>query len=115
MSLTASSLCREIGSAIDRANPSLRLESKLRLARLAILGNVNRFVVNRMGSTGSGWLAKLLDAHPEVHCTHEGFMAEAYPSDQFDDRDVLRFLEYFAWDNKHEAYRVLGDVGSVLW
>jgi len=44
-----------------------------------------------------------------VHCTHEGFVAQGYPSDQFDDRDVLRFLEYFAWDNKHEAYRELGD------
>ena len=87
----------------------------MRLSKLTILGNVNRFVVSRMGSTGSGWLAKLLDAHPEVHCTHEGFMAQAYPTDQFNHRDVLRFLEYFAWDSKHEAYQVLGDVGSVLW
>jgi hypothetical protein len=87
----------------------------VRLANLRILGNVNRFVVSRMGSTGSGWLAKLLDAHPEVHCTHEGFMAQAYPTNQFSHRDVLRFLEYFAWDTKHEAYPVVGDVGSVLW
>jgi hypothetical protein len=90
-------------------------EAELRLANLKILGNVNRFVVSRMGSTGSSWLAKLLDAHPEVHCTHEGFMAQAHPTDQFSHRDVFRFLEYFAWDTKHEAYPVLGDVGSVLW
>ena len=115
MSFSASSLCREVDSAVDRAFAPLRAEAAVRLSNLKILGNVNRFVVSRMGSTGSGWFAKLLDAHPEVHCTHEGFMAQAYPTDQFNYQDVLRFLEYFAWDTKHEAYPVLGDVGSVLW
>lgn len=66
-----------------------------------------------MGSTGSGWPAKLLNGHPDVHCTHEGILAHVYPASQYTGRDVLRFIEYFAWDAKHEAYQVLGDVGSV--
>jgi hypothetical protein len=54
-----------------------------------------------------------LSAHPDVHCTHEGVLAHVYPASQYTDRDVIRFIEYFAWDAKHEAYQVLGDVGSV--
>ena len=85
------------------------------LSNLKINGNVKRFVISRMGSTGSGWLAKLLNAHPDVHCTHEGVLAHVYPASQYTDRDVIRFIEYFAWDAKHEAYQVLGDVGSVFY
>jgi hypothetical protein len=113
VNLSASSLCREIISVVDRAYASTRPEVELRLSNVRIVGNVKRFVISRMGSTGSGWLAKLLDAHPEVHCTHEGFLAHVYPANQLTGQDVLRFIEYFAWDAKHEAYQVLGDVGSV--
>jgi hypothetical protein len=114
MSPATSSRCREIKSVVDRVYAPLRAEAELRLSKLTILGVAHRFVITRMGSTGSSWLAKLLDSHPEVLCTHEGFLALAYPSEQFNHQDVLRFLEYFAWDTKHDAYDVLGDVGSVL-
>jgi hypothetical protein len=113
VNLLASSLCQEIISVVDRANASTHALVELHLSNLKVLGNVNRFVISRMGSTGSTWLAKLLNAHPDVYCTHEGFLARVYPADHSSHEDILRFIDYFAWDTKHEAYRVLGDVGSV--
>ena len=114
MNLSASSICREIISVVDRVYASTRSEAELRLSSLRIIGDVKRFLISRMGSTGSTWFAKLLDGHPDVHCTHEGYFAQIYPADQFNPRDLLRFIEYFAWDAKHHAYQALGDVGSVL-
>jgi hypothetical protein len=107
-------MCREISSVFDRVYAPARAEAELRLSNLRIVGNIKRFIICRMGSTGSTWFVKLLNAHPEVHCSLEGMLAQLYPSDQFTPHDVLRFIEYFAWDAQHEAYRVLGDVGSVL-
>ena len=66
-----------------------------------------------MGSTGSTWLAKLLDSHPEVSCSHEAVISQVFPRDQVSAEDVRRFIEYFAWDTKHHAYRTVGDVGSA--
>jgi hypothetical protein len=91
----------------------MRSEVDLCLSNVRIVGNVERFFIGRMGSTGSGWLAKLLDAHPDVHCTHEGVLAHVFPATEYSSRDILRFIQYFAWDAKHEAYQVLGDIGSV--
>src|SRR5437870_615055 len=71
------------------------------------------FVINRIGSTGSTWLAKLLNSHADVYCSHEGFTAHVYLSTECTADDVLKFIEYFAWDTKHGAYKVLGDIGSV--
>jgi hypothetical protein len=98
---------------VDRAHIPFLPDITLRLSNLKINGDVRRFVITRMGSTGSTWLAKLLDSHPDVHCSHEGFLAQVYPANQSDGGDVLRFIEYFAWDAKHEAYQVVGDIGSV--
>ncbi len=66
-----------------------------------------------MGSTGSAWLAKLLCSHPEVYCSHEAVVAQVYPAKRYTADEVLRFIEYFAWDTKHHAYKAVGDVGSV--
>jgi hypothetical protein len=107
MNLLALSLCQEIISVVDRANASTHALVELHLSNLKVLGNVNRFVMSRIGSTGSTWLAKLLNAHPDVYCTHEGFLARVYPADHPSHEDILRFIEYFAWDTQHEAYRVL--------
>jgi hypothetical protein len=68
-----------------------------------------------MGSTGSTWFAKLLDSHPEVHCTHEGLIQQVYPNTRYTPDDVLRFIEYFAWDAKHSAYLAVGDIGSAFF
>lgn len=84
-----------------------------RLSRLKIEGKFRRFLVARMGSTGSAWLAKLLCSHPDVYCSHEGVVTQVYPNRHYAGDDVLRFIEYFAWDTKHLAYKAVGDVGSV--
>ena len=107
-------MCQQINSVFDRVNASAHAEVDVCLSNLRVIGNVKRFIISRMGSTGSSWLAKLLNAHPEVYCSHEGMMAHVYPSDQLTARDVLEFIGYFAWDAKHEAYSVLGDVGSAF-
>jgi hypothetical protein len=72
-----------------------------------------RFVVARMGSTGSAWLAKLLNSHPDVFCSHEGVAARAYPARSYGHADILRFLNWLAWDTMHGAYTAIGDVGSI--
>jgi hypothetical protein len=72
-----------------------------------------RFVVARMGSTGSSWLAKLLNSHPDVFCSHEGVTARSYPGRSYHHADILRFLAWMAWDTMHGAYAAIGDVGSV--
>src|SRR5579872_5516236 len=91
-----------------------RLESYFpRLSGLSPQGNAKRFVVSRMGSTGSTWLAKLVNAHPDVLCSHEGIIGHVYPSKSYGTDDVVTFLEYLAWDTKHNAYAAIGDIGSV--
>jgi hypothetical protein len=114
VNVSAPSMCQQISSVFDRVYASSHADVDVCLSNLRIIGNVKRFIVSRMGSTGSSWLAKLLNAHPEVYCSHEGMMARVYPSNQLTARDVLQFIEYFAWDAKHEAYSVLGDVGSAF-
>ncbi len=49
------------------------------LSKLDIRGEHHRFLVNRMGSSGSTWLVKLLNSHPDVFCYHEGVLAQIYP------------------------------------
>lgn len=76
-------------------------------------GTFRRFVINRMGATGSTWLAKLLNSHPDVYCSHEGVLAHVYPSQTYGEEAIWHFLEHLAWDDKHNAYKAVGDVGSV--
>ena len=80
---------------------------------LQLNGNFRRFAIARMGSTGSTWLAKLLNSHPEVFCSHEGIIQHIYPANEYGSDDIGEFLQYLAWDTKHEAYKAVGDVGSV--
>ncbi len=80
---------------------------------LEIQGDFRRFLISRLGSTGSTWLAKLLGSHPEVHCSHEEIISQVYPRQQYAAEDVLRFVRFFAWDTKHYSYGAVGDVGSI--
>jgi hypothetical protein len=66
-----------------------------------------------MGSTGSAWLAKLLNSHPDVFCSHESVAARAYPAHRYGHGDIFRLLRWLAWDTMHGAYTAIGDVGSV--
>ncbi len=110
---SSSSIGQRIVSLINQVHGPALSDIALRLSNLKVIGDSKRFVITRMGSTGSTWLAKLLNSHPDVYCSHEGFLAQVFPANQADGADILRFIEYFAWDTKHEAYRAIGDVGSV--
>ncbi len=109
------SISQQISSVVERVYAPALAEVEAGFSNLRIVGNVQRFIISRMGSTGSTWFAKLLNGHPEVYCSHEGIMAQIYPSKGFDASDVTRFIKYFAWNAKHEAYRALGDVGSAFF
>jgi hypothetical protein len=69
--------------------------------------------VARMGGTGSAWLAKLLNSHPDIFCSHEAVAARAFPAKQYSPGDILSYLRWLAWDTMHDAYWAIGDVGSV--
>ncbi len=72
-----------------------------------------RFLVTRMGGTGSAWLAKVLNSHSDVFCSHEGILAQVYPRTTYDADDLFKFTERLAADIMHGAYRAFGDVGSA--
>ena len=82
------------------------------LSKLDIRGEHHRFLVNRMGSSGSTWLVKLLNSHPDVFCYHEGVLAQIYPLKSYTSEHVVNFIRWLAWDDMHGAYKAIGDVGS---
>lgn len=84
-----------------------------RLASLELTGYHRRFLVNRLGSTGSTWLAKLLNSDPDVFCYHEGVLTQIFPATSYTSADVTNFIRSLATDDMHDAYRAVGDVGSV--
>lgn len=77
-------------------------------------GYHRRFLVNRMGATGSSWLAKLINSHPDAYCFLEGAARRVFPRTDCRERDIFNFIRYLAWDTQHLAYRAFGDVGSVF-
>lgn len=82
-------------------------------ASLQVSHTHRRFVVARMGTTGSTWLAKLLNSHPDVFCSHEQIVPLTYPAAGFGAPDIERLIEILATNCMHGAYAAAGDVGSV--
>lgn len=82
-------------------------------ASLPVDKNCAKFFVNRMGFTGSTWLGKLLNSHPDVMCYHEGVMQHAFPSRGYGESDILNYLRFIASFSDHGAYKAVGDVGST--
>ena len=66
-----------------------------------------------MGGTGSTWLAKLLNSHPDVFCSHEAVASRVFPATQYGPAEILNYLRCLAWDSMHGAYSAVGDVGSI--
>ncbi len=87
------------------------IDKKLR--NLRCYGGHRRFLIARLGSTGSTWLAKLLNSHPEVYCEHEGVLQKVYPKINYGSDDIIQFIQTIAYDTHHNAYRATGDVGSI--
>lgn len=77
-------------------------------------GLQQRFFVCRLGSTGSAYLARLINAHPDVFCSHEGVLwnRQGLSAGQ-SERDQQAFLAFICSDAMHGAYRANGDVGSA--
>ena len=109
----APSLADDITRLVDRYYSDMFARYERRLSAMQVNGDFRRFVVARMGSTGSTWLAKLLNSHPEVFCSHEGILDRIYPSNSYGGDDIVDFIEMLGWDTKHNAYHAVGDVGSV--
>lgn len=84
-----------------------------KLKSISLSGSHRRFFVSRLGSTGSTWLAKLLNSHPEVFCEHEGILKKIYPRKDFGPEDITEFILTVAHNTHHNAYKAAGDVGSV--
>ena len=84
-----------------------------KLKSISLSGSHRRFLVARLGSTGSSWLAKLLNSHPEVFCEHEGILKKIYPRKDFGPEDITEFILTVAHNTHHNAYKAAGDVGSV--
>jgi hypothetical protein len=83
------------------------------LANITMTGTQRRFVVTRMGSTGSTWLAWLLNSHPDVQCSHEAILSRIFPKDSYNSNDLVDLIRLLAFDAHHGAYLASGDVGSV--
>lgn len=103
----------KIVSAIEAANGEWLATTAARLAEIRLAGDHRRFLVNRMGSTGSTWFAKLLNSHPDVFCTHERVVSRAFPARCYGEEDILNLIRMLATDQMHGAYRAVGDVGSI--
>jgi len=88
-------------------------EVKSRLASITLHGSHRRFLVSRMGSTGSTWLAKLFNSHPDVFCYHEGVIAKIFPASSYGMEERLSLIKLLAEDSMHGAYAAAGDVGSA--
>ncbi len=86
---------------------------KEEFAGLKILGGHRRFLVARMGSTGSTWLAKLLNSHPDVFCTHEQVLSKIHPRNSARAADISELIATIATMTHHGAYQAAGDVGSA--
>ncbi|MBZ5608545.1 MAG: hypothetical protein LAP38_09820 [Acidobacteriia bacterium] len=83
-------------------------------ASIELVGNHRRFLVARMGYTGSTWLAKLLNSHLDVICTHEQVVSRVHPRKSFSAADVFELVRAIAWNTYNGAYRAAGDVGSIF-
>ena len=59
------------------------------LSGLPVAGSHRRFLVHRLGSTGSTWLAKLLNSHPDVFCYHEGVISKIFPARSYGNEEIL--------------------------
>jgi hypothetical protein len=88
-------------------------EIRARLGGLELNGSHRRFLVNRMGGTGSSWLVKLLNTHPDVFCYHEGVIVRTYPASSYGSDDIVSFMGWLAEDDMKGAYKAVGDVGSA--
>ncbi len=77
------------------------------------------FFIGSFGRSGTVWLSKLLNAHPEVLCLHEGSILHQQPRPWYESgaRETLAWLgglrDLSRWDVGLLCYRAVGDVNSI--
>jgi hypothetical protein len=103
----------KIQDVIEKANGAAFAAIRSALASLCLHGTHRRFLVNRMGSTGSSWLSKLLNSHPDVFCSHETVVGKVFPAQSYGNEEILALIRQLAEIQLHGAYSAVGDVGST--
>lgn len=76
------------------------------------------FLILSIGHSGGLWFSRVLNAHPQTLCLHEGVLQRIYPRRYWElvDQDILDFFGSLirpAASRYHKAYCAVGDVGSV--
>jgi hypothetical protein len=104
---------QQILDVLDDVYSQSNAELGAQLSNVELVGDHRRFLVGRMGSTGSTWLAKLLNSHQDVFCTHEQILSSIYPKQSYGASDIVNLVHAIGWNTHHDAYRAVGDVGSV--
>jgi len=104
---------KQITAMIAQCNTQVWQRIAEDIAQIGVCGTHRRFVVTRMGFTGSTWLAKLLNSHPDVICFHEHVINRAFPRRSYDAEDIMDLVRLLAADDMHDSYAAAGDVGSV--
>jgi len=103
---------QQITAVLDEVHAEAWRRVSEQLGRIELRGAHRRFLITRMGHTGSTWLAKLLNSHPDVLCLHEHVISRAFPRRSFDSDDIVELIQWLAGDTMHGAYLAAGDVGS---
>src|SRR5579883_2360772 len=103
----------ELVSVVNRSYASLIESAESRLSRVKPWGTCRKFLVSRMGSTGSTWFSKLLNSHPDILCSHERILSRIHPAREYGQEEIMELIECMAHETVHDAYRAIGDVGSV--
>jgi len=104
---------QRIVQVIEEENAHSWAEIQAQLSNVELSGSHRRFLVTRMGSTGSTWLAKLLNSHPDVFCTHEQVLARVHARRSFGTTDIVELIRAIASNTHHGAYQAAGDIGSI--
>lgn len=77
------------------------------------------FFIGAFGRSGTVWLAKLLNGHPDVFCSHEGVLLRQYPQPWYEAgaRETLQWIQGLTdlaqWNVGLAGYRAVGDANSI--
>lgn len=102
-------------SLIERIREEMKL-FEMSLDTLFAPANTRYFIVLTPGHSGSVWLTKVLNSHPDVFCFHEGVLQRTFPLRWRDlkEEDRISWL-YAVRESTHypKIFQAIGDVGSV--
>ena len=84
------------------------------------MSSPNIFIVASFGRSGTVWLSKILNSHPDVMAYHEGAMKQVYPRGWFE-AGMTETEHWFSaikdmapWDVELRSYSAVGDLNSFF-